>query len=144
MNRCSSYFAPTTAVSMCYPWSLTLNELIVFRRNQLYLSTYLYIFYLFISLLFIYKKKVIVFLVLDITSVFAGRQPDDFLRLPHSTSFYWNVGLKQWKAYSLFSMYRGQQNVVQSSCSFSTRPNTISRSSKGVPLISVTCFWAYG
>lgn len=87
---------------MCYPWVLTLNELIVFRRNQL---------------LFL---KVIVFLVLDITSVFAGRQPDDFLKLyayqllPHSTSlvFYWNVGLEQWKAYFLVSVYRGQQNVV--------------------------------
>lgn len=137
MNRCSSYFAPTTAVSIWYPWILTLNELIVFRRNQLlflfylflylsiyvsiYLSSYLFI-YLYISFLFIYKKKVIsvVSLVLDITFVFAGRQPDDFCRLyayqllPHSTSlvFYWNVGLEQWKAYFLVSMNRGQQNVV--------------------------------
>lgn len=109
---------------MSYPWISTLNELIVFRHNQLlflfylFIYEYLYIFYLFISLLFIHKKKVIVFLVLDITSVFAGRQPDHFLKLyayqllPRSTSFYWNVGLEQWKAYFLVSMYRGQQNVV--------------------------------
>lgn len=112
---------------MWYPWISTMNELIVFRRNQLLFLFYLFLYltinvsiYLCISLLFIYKKKFIVSLVLDITFVFAGRQPDDFLRLyayqllPPSTSlvFYWNVGLEQWKNNFLVSMYSGQQNVV--------------------------------